>query len=71
MVKVEHNACLSTSLSPSQAPGSSSVKGDEDAATEKKPKSRRPDYILVIAYIMIYLEIGWLIFMILRMYSRD
>jgi len=70
MVKVEHNACLSTSLSPSHASGSESVRETENAATDK-PKARRPDYILVTAYIMIYLEIGWLIFMMLRMYSRD
>ena len=29
------------------------------------------DYVVAIAYVMIYLEVGWLIFVLLRMYSRD
>jgi hypothetical protein len=33
-----------------------------------KPK---PDYVLVFCYILIYLEVGWLIYMLLRSYSRD
>jgi len=70
MVKVEHNACLSTSLSPSKAPGSDSVNKTESEAKDKAT-ARRPDYVVAIAYVMIYLEVGWLIFVLLRMYSRD
>lgn len=74
MVKVEHNACLSTSMSSSvapplivEAPRSESNVGN----TEKKSTRRQSDYIVVLVYIIIYLEVGWLIFMILRMYSRN
>jgi len=69
MVKVEQNACLSTS-SPSPVPGSGGAHQTEKTATQK-PRAERPDYVLAMAYITIYLEIGWLIFMILRTYSRD
>lgn len=34
------------------------------------PKSN-PDYILTLAYIVLYLQVGWLILWILRSYSRD
>jgi len=40
-------------------------------AKTTKPGRRRPDYVLVLAYILLYLEVGWLIFVVLRMYSRD
>jgi hypothetical protein len=29
------------------------------------------DYVLVFCYILIYLEVAWLIYMLLRSYSRD
>lgn len=33
---------------------------------------RRPDYTLVVCYILIYLELSWLIMLLLRSsYSRD
>lgn len=38
---------------------------------EKRNSTPRPDYILVSAYILVYLEVAWLIFVLLRMYSRD
>lgn len=31
----------------------------------------KPDYVLVLCYILVYLEIAWLIIMVLRSYSRD
>lgn len=33
--------------------------------------SRRADYSLVACYALIYLELGWLIMMLLRSSSRD
>ena len=33
--------------------------------------SRRPDYPLVACYALMYLELGWLIMMLLRSSSRD
>jgi len=33
--------------------------------------SRRPDYVLTACYILVYLELGWLIMMLVRAYSRD
>ena len=33
--------------------------------------SRRPDYPLVACYVLMYLELGWLIMMLLRSSSRD
>lgn len=44
------------------------------STSEKKPPrhGRKPaDYFLVACYILIYLELGWLIFVLLRTYSRD
>ncbi len=43
---------------------------DPGERSERSESRRRPDYILVSAYILIYLEFGWLIFMALRLYSR-
>lgn len=31
----------------------------------------KPDYFLAICYVVVYLELGWLILMLLRTYSRD
>ena len=86
MTKTEHNACLSTSQSfptTAAAPPSLSVveewfngENTESArhTPEKKmmmkPPARRPEYLLVSCYILIYLELGWLILMLLRTYSR-
>ncbi len=33
--------------------------------------SRAPNYRLVACYVLIYLELGWLIMMLLRSSSRD
>jgi hypothetical protein len=33
--------------------------------------SRRSDYALVACYALVYLELGWLIMMLLRSSSRD
>lgn len=33
--------------------------------------SRRPDYLLAACYMLLYLELGWLILMLIRSYSRD
>lgn len=35
------------------------------------PYQKKPDYFVAFAYILIYFEVGWLILMLLRMYSRD
>lgn len=35
------------------------------------PPQPRPDFVLVLCYILVYLEIAWLIIMVLRSYSRD
>lgn len=32
---------------------------------------RKPDYFLSACYFLIYLELAWLIFVLLRTYSRD
>ncbi len=79
MVNVEHNACLSTSTSFSVAPPpagevlprSRSQSKSELRTAERRPRSGGTDYVLVLAYVIIYLEVGWLIFMVLRFYSRD
>ncbi|SPO04430.1 uncharacterized protein DNG_07115 [Cephalotrichum gorgonifer] len=36
-----------------------------------QPRPKQPDYILVLCYILVYIEVGWLIFMVLRPNSRD
>lgn len=36
-----------------------------------KPEGRKPDYFLSACYVLVYLELGWLIFVLLRTYSRD
>lgn len=33
-------------------------------------KAIRPDYLLVLCLVLIYLELSWLILMLLRSYSR-
>lgn len=33
--------------------------------------SLRPDYLMVACYSIVYLEVGWLILMLLRSHSRD
>ena len=33
--------------------------------------SAKPDYVLVFCYILVYLEVAWLIYMLVRSYSRD
>lgn len=33
--------------------------------------SRRPDYALVACYVLIYLQLGWLIMVLVRSSSRD
>ena len=82
MAKVEKNACLSTSLAssfdPQEASGVMARKGsveEEVLEAEVKetasPSRRRTDYVLAIAYVVVYLEVGWLILMLLRSYSRD
>jgi hypothetical protein len=84
MAKTEQKACLSTSTK-SLAPPSLRLKppgGDQgDQITNSQTKNPpgqvqanpkpKPDYVLVLCYIIVYLEVGWLIFMILRTYSRD
>lgn len=32
---------------------------------------QKPDYVLALCYILVYLEIAWLIYMVLHSYSRD
>lgn len=56
----EHNACLSTSVpNPRRALGH---------AQERRGK---PDYFLSACYALVYLELAWLIFVLLRSFSRD
>lgn len=43
-------------------------KHDSAGRRQQPPK---PDYVLVLCYILVYLEIAWLIIMVLRSYSRD
>ena len=43
-------------------------KHNSNAPRQQPPK---PDYVLVLCYILVYLEIAWLIIMVLRSYSRD
>ena len=43
-------------------------KADSVAPSHQPPKA---DYVLVLCYILVYLEIAWLITMVLRPYSRD
>ena len=78
MTKTEQNACLSMSPSFPTAPPLSVVEersyGEKSARQtleqKQKNKTRRPDYFLVCCYAIIYLELGWLIMMLLRTYSR-
>lgn len=46
----EHNACLSTSVQTPRHP----------------PKRKQPDYFLSACYALVYLELAWLIFVLLR-----
>jgi len=86
MVKPDHNVMLSRSTSSSMAPpsvidASLESESESESKSERKSKSKkmdhpaqashRPDYVLVSAYVLIYLEVGWLILMSLRVYSRD
>lgn len=47
------------------------AEGIENVSKSSRRGRGTPDYFLAIAYILVYLEVGWLIFMLLRMYSRD
>jgi hypothetical protein len=66
MAKVDQKAVLSTS------PPSSPTSPDPYSTMENSQKVEpcRPDYILTIAYMLLYLELAWLITFIWR-YSRD
>jgi hypothetical protein len=44
--------------------GGSGHQGTQRGAQE------RPEYLVAFAYVLIYMEVGWLILMLLRMYSR-
>lgn len=82
MAKTEQNACLSTSQSfptapplpviEERVPGENKItmQTPEQQQQKKMMNSRRPDYFLVSCYVIIYLELGWLILMLLRTYSR-
>lgn len=59
---------LDPALSNSAPVPSSSTAHPPTASSSPRPK---PDYVLVLCYILVYLEVGWLIFMALRSYSRD
>lgn len=54
-----------------QAPGegNDSSSGTVGTAGTTSPQTR-PDYLLVLCLILIYLELSWLILMLLRTYSR-
>jgi hypothetical protein len=55
--------------SASSANGSGGGGPARGASTPEENK--RPDFLVAFAYIVIYLEVGWLILMFLRTYSRD
>lgn len=51
--------------------------GTERAGMERRRRRRggegtagRPDYLLVCCFVLVYLELGWLILLVLRSYSR-
>lgn len=48
--------------------GGSGQQGPQRAAAAAQD---RPEYLIAFAYVLIYMEVGWLILMLLRMYSRD
>lgn len=85
MTKTEQKACLSTSNPQVPTPPSSPEPELQADRRDKTPppvppkhdsagprqQPPEPDYILVLCYILVYLEIAWLIIMVLRSYSRD
>lgn len=46
---------------------STAIAANQASQPKSKPK---PEYFLVLCYILLYLELGWLILMLLRFYSR-
>lgn len=51
-----------------QAPGEGNH--GPSGTTGTTSSQTRPDYLLVLSLILIYLELSWLILMLLRTYSR-
>lgn len=46
------------------------VDGSGGQQGPRRPE-KRPDYFTTLAYILIYFEVGWLILILLRTYSRN
>lgn len=42
----------------------------EDPSSSAIAAHNRPDYVVVLCLVLIYLELSWLILMLLRTYSR-
>lgn len=40
------------------------------SSNRNKNKNEKPDWFLVFCFILVYLELGWLILLLLRSYSR-
>lgn len=57
--------------SPPAVPASASASATTPSSSAAASSRLKPDYVLVLCYILVYLEVGWLIFMVLRSYSRD
>lgn len=83
MSKTEQKACLSTSHPHSQPlprhasptpqpiprPNLRRVKS-APATVQIGSPPKRPDYVLACCFVLVYLELGWLILLLLRSYSR-
>ena len=65
MVKPEQKACLSTSPSSSVEASLKSVIPESESSSNGR-KASTSDYGLVAVYILVYLEVAWLIFVLLR-----
>ena len=85
MSKTEQKACLSTSSSP--GPSSPPLPRHPTVIPSPRPFPRRAvtapskvqtvpprnplDRVLLFCYVLVYLELAWLILLLLRSYSRD
>lgn len=86
MSKTEQKACLSTLSFPQSqplprhpSPGPQPIprpnmrrvkSAPATVPTSDGPPSKNPDYILTFCFVLVYLELGWLILLLLRSYSR-
>jgi hypothetical protein len=86
MSKTEQKACLSTFPLPQSqplprhtSPGPQSIprpnlrrvkSAPAMVQTGDGPPPKSPDYVLTFCFVLVYLELGWLILLLLRSYSR-